>query len=374
MSTPSHETDSSPDHPFVHVVGCPRSGTYLTVVSLNHLFGIAIPVETHFIPLFGRYKALWGNLARNRNRRRLLDCIYAFLEIWTDLSSRGRNADKIARVSLLITRRDRQNIVDNSDSYATLVQEMFHAYARCKGLAFAGDKSAFFHHVSLASLNRSVPGSKFVHVVRDGRDVWLSWEKTWTRPTSMGMAAKAWAAHVRKKRAWGEKNTAVYYELRYEAFLDDPWKIVSEMAAFLGRPAEQTRLDYYRSEMAENVASKETHPLLSRGIVQSNKEKWRTQMTTRDCRYFEYIAGHALNAFGYETSCRPFSCMEKIRFQTRFLAEQLMSVFSQVTWGRWIKNGLPLVLFVIRGPRLFLPLPVSRFFKTGSKPNPRKER
>ena len=52
----------------VIMVGAPRSGTYWVVDLLKSRFGIELPSETHFIPLFHRYLWLWGDLSRRNNR------------------------------------------------------------------------------------------------------------------------------------------------------------------------------------------------------------------------------------------------------------------------------------------------------------------
>ena len=80
---------------FFLISGAPRSGTYLLMTKLAREYDIAFPVETHFIPIFYRYRFLWGDLRNKDNREKMLDAIYKFLEIWTPRSERGRDYSAI---------------------------------------------------------------------------------------------------------------------------------------------------------------------------------------------------------------------------------------------------------------------------------------
>lgn len=330
---------------FVHIVGCPRSGTYLTVVNLSSQFDVAIPVETHFIPLFHRYKSLWGNLESYENRLRLLDAIYEFLEIWTLKASRDRDPQTVREMSLLITRPDRESIAGRSFSYGAIVRQLFAAYAGKMGMSLMGDKSAFFHHISLSTLHGTLPASKFIHVIRDGRDVCLSWQKIWTGPDSLAQGALAWKEHVEKKKRWGRLHPDFYFEFRYEDFIEHPDNVLQDIAAFLGVPADTIELDFFKSHMARKITSKESHPLLSSAFVRENKEKWRSSMSEAECSLFEFIAGKTLRDCGYDHVCPPPGLFRAFHLKSKVLFYRTHALFSVNFWGRFVKNHLPLALF-----------------------------
>ena len=104
-----------PAFPFLFVIGCPRSGTSLLTSILSR--ELAIPYETHFIPLFERVLWLWGDLRRPSRRAHLLRSIYEFLEIWTVQAARGRALDQLHRMSLLATKPSADELVDGTTSY-----------------------------------------------------------------------------------------------------------------------------------------------------------------------------------------------------------------------------------------------------------------
>ena len=116
---------------------------------------------------------------------------------------KGRDLQEVRDLSLLVTRDNAEEIVAETRSYSEIVRKIFRLYAKKQKMSRVGDKSAFFNHQSLSVLKRILPESKFLHVIRDGRDVWLSWSEIWTAPSSMVHAAVVWKEHIQENRKWG---------------------------------------------------------------------------------------------------------------------------------------------------------------------------
>lgn len=335
--------------PFVAIVGCPRSGTYLLAHHLNSRFSVALPAETHFIPLFERVLWLWGDLSRPVNRARLLDAIFWFQEIWHKYSEPERSSDQVRRFSLLSVGDERGRIHRQSGSYPDLVAGLFHAYARSMGAEAAGDKSAFYAHVSLDRLQASVPSLKVIHVIRDGRDVCLSWRQIWTGPTSLTAAALLWKRHVRAKRAWGRQHPDSYLEVRYEDFLANPESVFQKIGVFTGLSLrDQTDVHQDAADYAEMVASSTTHRLVGQPLDVNNVNKWQSRMSKPEVRLFETMAGDTLKELGYPCSgCAPLP-WKKFRMGCAKIYEAANRLF----WMRMVKNWLPVVLRIAQALRL----------------------
>jgi len=337
------EAERNPD--FLFIVGCPRSGTYLLSVLLNHHFSIALPTETHFIPLFQRFLFLWGDLSRPKNRKRLLDDVFEFLDIWTPVQSTKRDYEKERHFSLLIARHEKDRILENAESYPDIVCGLFRAYAEKHGESCWGDKSAFAEPIPLARLEQSVHHLKVIHITRDGRDVSLSWRKLWCGLRTVAGTANAWRRHVESKRKWGEAHPDRYLELRYEDLLAQSDAVIDRIAEFLDLPARNRGVSFTESELAKALGSGQTHPLLAQNLDPGNMYKWKTAMPPAEQRLFAATAGAALNACGYET---PDELPRRtLGVRLACLAAALRERLSKRQLQYTIKDLLPLIIFLL---------------------------
>jgi hypothetical protein len=103
------------------------------------------------------------------------------------------------------------------------------------------------HVTALAALDRALPGAKFVHVIRDGRDeaiaAWefnqLSGGKAFAErhPRFESFAeefARHWTASVGNARRFGRAHSDRYFEVKCERFLDSPTPVLAHVCQFLG--------------------------------------------------------------------------------------------------------------------------------------------
>jgi len=326
------------------IVGAPRSGTYLLVTRLNARFPVAIPVETHFVPLFKRYIPLWGDLAEEKNRRKLLAAIYDFLAIWTPRSERGRPWEDVYRFSLLATKGQAERIIRKSSSYEDLVSLLFDSYAHLHGMELPGDKSAFFASIELNKYVNVNRRDKVIHVIRDGRDVGLSWRKIWTGPLTLTRSAMLWRSHVLDKKHWGEIHADNYFELKYEDFISNSNAIYGDIADFLEADMVTEVGDI--SDIAEMLAKGDTHNKISQPLDPNNQNKWLTEMSKHEQKLFEFFAGDVLVECGYEISGSRFTTIDRVYFGLCRLGAFYREFFSCRRIRLFVKEILPLVLFV----------------------------
>jgi hypothetical protein len=325
------------------IVGCPRSGTFLLCVFLEAHFGIVTPTETHFIPYFQRYLFLWGDLAKKENRARLLQAIYEFLTIWIPRNMSGRDPLEARRYSLLITRPESAAIVDNSSSYPELLQALFTTYARLQGKEYAADKSAFFSVVPLATLQKSLPEMRVVHIVRDGRDVCLSWLKTWFPPHNLCQAASLWAKHVADKRAWGREHQDRYLEIRYEDLVVDAEMVRERLSKFLGLKPEPEPMPLEQIPLARMLVTGSTHQQLGKRLNSDNIGKSSTQFSAADLRRLNAVAGGVLKQSGYD-----FGADSRVTLLDRMricISIHMLPFLQKMFYLRATKPVLPLVIF-----------------------------
>lgn len=291
----------------VIVVGAPRSGTYWLVDLLQTRFAIHFPSETHFVPLYDRYLWLWGDLSVAGNRRRLLESIYEFLQVWTARSSSSREyLVQIRRLSLLVTLDQgcAEEIVAESSDYPSLVEALYRHFVRIHQADASGDKSAHYRVLDPDSVFGFFPEARMLHVIRDGRDVAMSWVKQWFGPASIRDAARLWRDHVQVNRDWGRRNPSRYLEIRYEDLATDIAGEIGKLESFLGKAARAHDPEASQSDLARALANTESHSEMLHIKASDNISKWRERMPEKDVKCFEEIAGQALVDLGYDVSLR----------------------------------------------------------------------
>jgi hypothetical protein len=145
-------------------------------------------------------------------------------------------------------------------------------------------------HMNL--LKAIFPTARFLHIIRDPRDVCLSARKAWG--TSLYRTASVWREQIETARSSGRQLGQDYSEVFYEFLLEDPEQVLRDVCDFLGCdfvPAMMTL-----EEPSEKVGD-------ARGqtyIVRNNVQKYRTQLSPIQVRRIEQIACPMMRALGYE--------------------------------------------------------------------------
>jgi hypothetical protein len=277
-------------NPYLFIVGCPRSGTTLLRRMVDAHPRIAITRETHWIP---------------------------------EVSADGRGIDLAGRVTpelpavlaahpkfatLGIDRTELVRLARGRPTYPTFVEALFDRYGAARGKLIVGDKTpGYVREIGL--LHEFFPKARFVHLVRDGRDVCLSaleWERkaeqfrrrfpTWDE-APVATAARWWRSHVTAGRASGRTLTGeLYVELRYEALVADPEAECGRLCDFLRVAFDPAMLRFHegRTRFEPGLSAKRAWLPPTPGL-----RDWRTQMTSDQVEQFEAAAGDALDAFGY---------------------------------------------------------------------------
>jgi hypothetical protein len=277
-------------NPFVFLVGCPRSGTTLLQRLVDAHPALAIPPETHWIPKF--FLARTGLAADGSVTPALLEEL---------LAHRTFGKLEIGPAELEEMGRDRPQ-------YAVLVSRLFTRYAAARGKPLAGDKTPGYAR-QLPLLHALWPHARFVHLLRDGRDVCLSatnWQSklhklrarfpTWT-DDAVGTAALWWEWHVRTASAAGRVlGPGIYYKMWYEALVARPEQECRRLCSFLDLPYDVSMLRFHegRTVSEPGLDAKHSWQPITPGL-----RDWRTQMAADDVERFEAVGGDLLEELGY---------------------------------------------------------------------------
>jgi Sulfotransferase family len=282
-------------NPFVFLFGCPRSGTSL----LNRMVAAhrQIAMAKRMPKLVQKFEDRDGLTADGMVTP---EFIHALLE-------RGR----FGRTRLTPNmRQDLVSLLDSSRevSYPELISRIFDRVAEDRGKPLAGTKTNKLVP-GIRTAHQLWPDAKFVHIIRDGRDLCLSaiqWRRaatlaehyaTWNQE-AVSTAALWWEWNVRMVcEAGSSLASGSYYEIRYESFVAHPADECSALCDFLGVPFDEAMLRF-------NEGKERTEPGLSAKHAwlppTPGLRDWRTQMPAEDIERFEAVAGDLLSELGYD--------------------------------------------------------------------------
>jgi hypothetical protein len=188
----------------------------------------------------------------------------------------------------------------HAEAYRFAVEAPFQAYAALNEKTRWADKTPLYltHVGELAEI---WPEARFVVLVRDGRDVALSLLGVPFGPNNVWAAAHFWARGidlgVEAENRLGDRVLTV----RYEDIVDDPATQVERLCAFLGLEYEPDLLAIEHTDSAKVLKDQAGwFTNVWAGINASAVGKWRREMSAKDQRVFDQVAGAQLERMGYE--------------------------------------------------------------------------
>ena len=197
----------------------------------------------------------------------------------------------------------RGELTGTAPDFAEAIRRVYALYASSHGKRRYGDKTPpFLMHMRM--LAEQFPEARFIHLVRDGRDVVLSLRDQPFAPSSFTGAAEYWAGRVERARQAGERlGPGRYRELRYEDLVADPERRLRGLCEFVELEFRPEMLSY---EDVSNIPL--TDKMKRSGVIRppgASGRSWRTQMAKRQLAVVEAVAGEQLTAFGYEVATTP---------------------------------------------------------------------
>jgi hypothetical protein len=189
--------------------------------------------------------------------------------------------------------------------FADAVRIVFEMYAQSRGKDLYGDKTPLYISF-MEPIGGLFPEARFVHLVRDGRDVVLAYLERDKGPATVAEGAFHWKLRVsRGHRAGQGLGPDRYREFHYEDLIDDPEVTVRAICDYLGLDFHEEMLDYKGT--AERFLAEAKNPADHQHLTMAPTKgliDWRRSMSSDDLALFEAIAGDTLEAVGYERASK----------------------------------------------------------------------
>ena len=182
--------------------------------------------------------------------------------------------------------------------YADVMRAAYRAYARLQGKSRWGDKTPrYVEHLDL--LSRLFGDARFIHLIRDGRNVALSYADVPFGPKTAAAAADVWARRVSAGMRVGRTLEHRYLEMLYEDLVEDAAGEIKALCEFLELDFDAGMLDYTeRARDAVLPRAASYNPNITRKPM-SNVRAWETSMPEDQVEVFEAVAGPVLSDLGY---------------------------------------------------------------------------
>lgn len=275
------------------VVGSPRSGTKLLrdLLNRNPMINLCDP-ESHFIP------HLYGKFGGDPDRFDVdLDAFFAEFERMPFQVFARRMGKPV------MTRADFDQLADArtwTDAWRVILR--FYGDPDARQDAIWGDKTPSYVR-DMPLLKRILPDARFVHIIRDPRDVAMSVHAAWKH--NVFRSATKWARNVAEGRRDGAALGDDYIEIYYEDMLRDTANTLGGVCDFLGVPYADEMTSLKRP--SENIGSAAGKTF----IDTSNLGKFRERMRPADQKRIEEIvyeqAQNTPYTMDYATAHRPLT-------------------------------------------------------------------
>jgi hypothetical protein len=277
---------SSEPPPFTFVVGCGRSGTSVLRSVLDEHSQLAIAHEGRFVFPLSRRRATYERPGRFDAERFAGDLL----------------GDPGVRENLMLDRSDVTEALGGTaiSDYPDAVRRIFACYAAKRGKTRYGDKMPAYvlHMPELADMFLE---SRFVHIIRDGRDVALSALAIDGKTNDLVTVAIDWRRRVEAGRAAGRRlGPDRYHEVRYEQLLSDPEPQIALVCQFLDLDYEPAMLQFFArgDGTPRKVRANPRHARLAEPLSPGSRA-WGSDMSTADVERFEAVAGGLLSELAY---------------------------------------------------------------------------
>ena len=283
--------------PAPFIVGATRSGTTLLRLMLDAHPRMAIPSETHFIPdLIKAYRL------ESTSPERLAEVV----------TSHRRWGDFHLDPAELLERLRALDPINPGDA----IRAFFELYAEKQGKPRWGDKTPGYVR-EMHRIESVLPEARFVHLIRDGRDVALSVLGMNWGPSTVPEAAFRWKKRILRAREQAPR-IGHYVEVRYEDLVLDTEPTLRRVCDLVELPYDDAMLAYHEraeqrlQEKARDLdrgpdkapqpaeARMESHALASEPPDPERIGRWRTEMSPEDRAVYEELAGDLLADLGYE--------------------------------------------------------------------------
>lgn len=278
----------------VFILGSGRSGTTVTASLLNRFQKVHVAKETGFI---GLEAEKLRNIDDIQTLRRLIDVVNSWLEKeqWENRANEQGFRDFCERYQL-----------NGGSAFIHYVWQL-ESSTPWHELEFIGDNTPLYV-MAIPLILEFFPNARFIHMIRDPRDVVCSVYRMRFGADDLVLAALEWHVSI---GCWMMAERIVpesqRVECRYEDLCINAEQVLETLAEFLGRDRREVAdvLAAHASGASndprfQKVATLQHHARLSEPLNAGRIARYKKELNAEQIRMIEEIAQYGMRAYGYE--------------------------------------------------------------------------
>lgn len=297
------------------VVGVGRSGTTLLRLMLDAHPGLAMTHETGFIPALHTlcsplHRGFYSRLRTTVQGHGWADSLREeFLRLLTSQPNWDDFHIPQEQLRESLIQLEPFNVSDG-------LRTFFRLYAARFGKPRWGDKTPNYC-LHLGTIEQILPESRFIHIIRDGRDASLSVRGLHFAPgRDIESLASHWVRTINEARLQSRR-CSHYLEVRYEDLVLNTTTVLRKICTFAeldydagmeqyykSAPVRISELEPTRDRRGNILVTRETRQQTNRLTTQPPQPdriaRWKSDMTQDERATFKRIAGALLADLGYE--------------------------------------------------------------------------
>lgn len=272
------------------IVGSGRSGTTLLRMILSSHSRLSIPPETYYLAPLLDQLPIDRSLSPDEVERAVKVMTGHYR--WPDM---GIDSGELARDAAALV----------SPKLRDIVEIAYAKHLAHEGKARWGDKTPPYIQI-VPRLAEMFPGARFIHLLRDGRDVAKSFQSVGWYGPHLHRNMIEWTGAIELDRRWRKLPLADrILVVRYEDLVRQTEKTTKQICEFLGEEFEPQMLGW-EEKVDRLVPRRELyiHTKLQRKPSSADIERWRREMSSWEMFISEAFMGKDLARAGYECKYR----------------------------------------------------------------------
>jgi hypothetical protein len=295
------------------------------------------PSPIHLLRFFAPLEHLYGDLSDNSNWFRLIDDVKEMFDLkishWeTELNINELRELEIRSISSMFNSIYKSESAENGKSIVFLKEN--HAYRL------------------MPYYLTNFPKCKFLWMVRDPRDMALSWKKDNILRGEVVRATSVWKEDQKQSKFIYNtlKPQNLVFHLRYEQLILDSKKWLNDICTFMGLSYNSQMLEYMNQKNTQkHAASSPAWQNLSKEVMKDNSRKFLKGLSEDEIRYIEYVCWDDMISIGYEPEFKKvdrqtfFQLQERLSAEEKYTKDTYLKIDKEerekrAKWSKWIKS------------------------------------